>query len=86
MNLVFKLVVWFLTESDSMLAETIHSAADTFNQGILVYGICQRAQVTSHHSTLHSYGLLQIVVHFFPFGLFKHIHRTLPFNIEVVGI
>ncbi|KAK6617263.1 hypothetical protein RUM43_005130 [Polyplax serrata] len=53
MNLVFKLVVWFLTESDSMLAETIHSAADTFNQGILVYGICQRAQKATFR---HPYG------------------------------
>lgn len=36
---IAKLVGWFLTFSPSMLAETIHSFADTTNQGLLYVGI-----------------------------------------------
>ena len=36
---VCKLVAWFYTSSSSMLAETIHSFADTVNQLLLLFGM-----------------------------------------------
>ncbi|KAG8039626.1 hypothetical protein G9C98_000355 [Cotesia typhae] len=43
-NFLFKLVAWIYTGSHSMFSECIHSAADTFNQLILAYGIHKSVQ------------------------------------------
>ncbi len=32
MNMIFKCVAWYYTQSHSMFAEAIHSLADTMNQ------------------------------------------------------
>ncbi|XP_008557682.1 zinc transporter 9 [Microplitis demolitor] len=43
-NFLFKLLAWIYTGSHSMFSECIHSAADTFNQLILAYGIHKSVQ------------------------------------------
>ena len=53
MNTVGKLVAWVATGSHAMFSEAIHSAADTANQLILVYGI--RKSVKTADSK-HPYG------------------------------
>ncbi|XP_011638830.1 zinc transporter 9 isoform X2 [Pogonomyrmex barbatus] len=43
-NFLCKLIAWLYTGSHSMFSECIHSAADTFNQLILAYGIHKSVQ------------------------------------------
>ncbi|XP_063982991.1 proton-coupled zinc antiporter SLC30A9, mitochondrial [Diachasmimorpha longicaudata] len=52
-NFLFKLVAWVYTGSHSMFSECIHSAADTFNQLILAYGIHKSVQ---NPNADHPYG------------------------------
>lgn len=52
-NFVFKLCAWITTQSHTMFAETIHSAADTINQIILAYGIHKSTQIADSD---HPYG------------------------------
>lgn len=52
-NFVFKLCAWVLTNSHTMFAEMIHSAADTINQIILAYGIHKSTQIADID---HPYG------------------------------
>ena len=51
--LVMKAAVWMRTGSSAMLAETIHTAADTANQALLVMGM-QQSQTAA--DTRHPYG------------------------------
>ena len=41
---VVKLVAWFLSGSSAMLVESIHSAIDTLNQGLLLFGLYRGAR------------------------------------------
>ncbi|MBW3665399.1 MAG: cation diffusion facilitator family transporter [Actinobacteria bacterium] len=50
---VAKFVAFLFTASSSMLAESIHSVADTSNQGLLLFG-SKRAQ--RHANELHQFG------------------------------
>ncbi|XP_031834580.1 solute carrier family 30 member 9 [Nomia melanderi] len=43
-NFICKLIAWLFTGSHSMFAESVHSAADTCNQLILLYGIHKSVQ------------------------------------------
>lgn len=52
-NFVCKLIAWLYTGSHSMFSECVHSAADTFNQLILAYGIHKSVQ---HPNPDHPYG------------------------------
>ncbi|XP_058807370.1 proton-coupled zinc antiporter SLC30A9, mitochondrial [Phymastichus coffea] len=52
-NFLFKLFAWIHTGSHSMFSECIHSAADTFNQLILAYGIHKSVQTPDPD---HPYG------------------------------
>ncbi|XP_001606946.2 zinc transporter 9 isoform X1 [Nasonia vitripennis] len=52
-NFLFKLFAWIYTGSHSMFSECIHSAADTFNQLILAYGIHKSVQTPDPD---HPYG------------------------------
>ncbi|XP_011503548.1 PREDICTED: zinc transporter 9 [Ceratosolen solmsi marchali] len=52
-NFLFKFCAWCYTGSHSMFSECIHSAADTFNQLILAYGIYKSVQ---NPDSDHPYG------------------------------
>ncbi len=52
-NTVGKLVAWIMSGSHAMFSEAIHSAADTANQLILVYGLRKSAKTADEK---HPYG------------------------------
>jgi len=59
-NFVIKLGAWAVTGSHSMFAEAIHSAADTFNQLVLAYGI-RKSNQTPNKSHPYGYSNMQYV-------------------------
>jgi zinc transporter 9 len=92
---IIKFVGWFFSQSPSMLAEAIHSLADTFNQVLLFVGIKQakkkasRAYSTGLGGASYVWNLVSAVgVFFIGFGVtFYHgMHSLLLGNFEVGNI
>ena len=89
---VLKFIGWFISQSPSLLAEAIHSAADTFNQILLLIGMKQSRKVATrdfprgHGTSSYLWNLVSAVgVFFIGFGVtFYHgMHSLLAGHYEV---